>query len=473
MLTPPFEIISCSWPRPIEQVEDRWTSEPDWDAPLMPIPLQPHWDILNDEVCWTIDWRDLFRTGLKKGDPFVGGEMRGFHLVFRLRINESGTLVFWDDDGSVIRQNGKVVRDDRSAHPLSRSELAVQADDLLEVAQWQLYGDWLWGARLIASNHSIPATAKEIVLSKLEEVQCRLADPNGPPLKMYTDGHPPIRVIAALYSMILHGYAPSAVYLFGENQWHGETRDLFAAALPFAHVVPHVQVLARLRSLGVPELVELAMRYWFVMKTCVSLFCPPEEFCLMDDDVFILDQLDDALAAFQKNDLVFMPDRDLGEDFSRTWGIQARHFNTRKFNAGLYWLRQVHDARSIAYQALWGTPLPHEAYNWEQGLIALQYAQRNTLELPGQRYFYPLFDGLPGGMLGYDYALNPCGFASIHFGGLSEKPSDGVAVHILLQLLKRAHKLNGVSVSKSENCTLSPKSGGAKLFRLSRRRFWW
>jgi hypothetical protein len=39
-----------------------------------------------------------------------------------------------------------------------------------------------------------------------------------------------------------------------------------------------------------------------------------------------------------------------------------------------------------------------------------------------------LLDGLPGGILGYDYRNNPCGFRAIHFGGLPEKPSDAVAL---------------------------------------------
>src|SRR5919112_6183955 len=32
----PFEIVGCSWPRPVEVVDGRWVSEPEWDAPLMP-----------------------------------------------------------------------------------------------------------------------------------------------------------------------------------------------------------------------------------------------------------------------------------------------------------------------------------------------------------------------------------------------------------------------------------------------------
>ncbi len=80
---------------------------------------------------------------------------------------------------------------------------------------------------------------------------------------------------------------------------------------------------------------------------------------------------------------------------------------------------------------------PSQPWIWEQGLIALAYAREEIFELSGQRYFYPIFDGLPGGMLGYDYANNPCSFASIHFGGLAEKPSDGVTLTLLPQILGR------------------------------------
>jgi hypothetical protein len=32
----PFEIVGCSWPRPVEVVDGGWVSGPEWDAPLMP-----------------------------------------------------------------------------------------------------------------------------------------------------------------------------------------------------------------------------------------------------------------------------------------------------------------------------------------------------------------------------------------------------------------------------------------------------
>jgi len=64
------------------------------------------------------------------------------------------------------------------------------------------------------------------------------------------------------------------------------------------------------------------------------------------------------------------------------------------------------------------------------------FAAASSLELPSQRYFYPLLDGLPGGMLGYDYRNNPCGFATVHHGGLPEKPTDAVALWLAGDILR-------------------------------------
>src|SRR6266498_3942885 len=247
MLELPFDIVSCSWPRPIEQANWHWTSEPEWDARLMSFLPHPHWDLLHDELCLTFDWHDLFKSGLKWWNPHMGGEMRRFHLVFRLRINGSGKLVFWDDDGCIIRRDGEIIHHDRSAHPLSRNEVQVSAGDYLEVAQWQLGWDWLWGARLSQPDRPAPTTPGDILIPYVECIQRRLAHPNGPPLKIYTDGRTPIRAIVAIYSMVLNGYAPSGVYLFGEHQWDERARRLFATLLPFAQTISTAQLVANLR----------------------------------------------------------------------------------------------------------------------------------------------------------------------------------------------------------------------------------
>src|SRR5262244_2459715 len=92
---PPFEVLSCSWPRPVE-ADGHWVSAPEWDAPVMPYRPQPYWEFVHDELCWMIDWRDFFRGGLKIWERHLSGEMKGFHIVFRIRPTRSGRLVFWD-----------------------------------------------------------------------------------------------------------------------------------------------------------------------------------------------------------------------------------------------------------------------------------------------------------------------------------------------------------------------------------------
>jgi hypothetical protein len=232
--------------------------------------------------------------------------------------------------------------------------------------------------------------------------------------------------------LILHGYSPSQLLLFGEDQWSEDARALFRAALPFAEVISTRNVLNRVHSVGNSTLSEYARRFWFVMKACIALMHPPDEFCLIDDDVFVLDSLGDALQAFTDHDLVYIPDTDHGNEYRRLWtGARSSvPLSTGCFNAGLYWMRGVGDLRQLAARAIRIHPSRTNAWNWEQGLIACLYADRRTLQLPAKRYFYPLFDGLPGGILGYDYARNPCGYASVHFGGLTEKPSDD-AMHFL------------------------------------------
>ena len=75
---------------------------------------------------------------------------------------------------------------------------------------------------------------------------------------------------------------------------------------------------------------------------------------------------------------------------------------------------------------------------WEQGFFAWEFAPEPTKMLPSQRYFYPVHDGLPGGLLGYDWAKNPCGFAWVHFGGPKPKPDDDHAGGLVPAILGRA-----------------------------------
>jgi hypothetical protein len=91
--------------------------------------------MFDEQPCWTIDWREFFRSGTKPYHESLGGEMRRFHVVSHLRIKESGKLAFWTDDGCVIARKGKVIHSDRSSHPPTRAEIDVRRGEGLRVAQ--------------------------------------------------------------------------------------------------------------------------------------------------------------------------------------------------------------------------------------------------------------------------------------------------------------------------------------------------
>ena len=116
--------------------------------------------------------------------------------------------------------------------------------------------------------------------------------------------------------------------------------------------------------------------------------------------------------------------------------IDWREFFMSGFHVML-WFRHFADPHRIAHYAMGSQLGAAHPLSWEQGLVATLYAPSNTHQLPYQRYFYPIHEGLPRGLLGYDYAGNPCRFASLHFGGSIEKPGDAVALRLAPQILGR------------------------------------
>jgi hypothetical protein len=356
--------------------------------------------------------------------------------VFHIRVAASGVLSFWDDDGSVIRRKSSVIHNDREAHGLVRSEIRVRAGERLAIAQWQLHNDWLWGASLTGVSDT--AEREDAVLRYRQAVADRLSRPTGPPLKMFIQGEAPIRTILSIYSMVLNGYSPSSIVLFGEHQWDDRTRDLFKTALPLAAIHATGEMLDRLHRLGGDTLTNLARTHWYVMKACAGLLCPPTEFCFMDDDVFVLDDVQEALSRFEHCDAVYSPDTDHGAAYLSTWGdiFGRSELPTGRMNTGLAWLRADHDPVSLAQLIVRGqSRVDIGAWAWEQGLFANAYAGKRVHQLPSRRYLCPLWEGLPGGVLGYDYERNPCGFAAVHFAGLWNKPTDAAAACLAPQIL--------------------------------------
>jgi hypothetical protein len=261
---------------------------------------------------------------------------------------------------------------------------------------------------------------------------------SGPSLKMFTDGANPVRTILSVYSMVLNGYAPCKVLLFGEHQRSDYARSLFVRCMPFAEIIETSALRWAINKAGGNALSNLAMQAWWVMKACVAFFSDPREFCMMDDDVFVLASVEDAVGAFGAANLVYQADLDHGDGYARVWRVPQPNgrLTTGRFNAGLYWMRNDFDSRDIARRMMQVSPRGTWHVAWEQGFIATLFSASRSVELPSQRYFYPLLDGFPGGMLGYDYCNNPCGFATVHYGGLPEKPTDAVALWLVDEILR-------------------------------------
>src|SRR4051794_37819624 len=104
----PFDVIDCSWPRPVQHTGGRWTSPAGWENAKMPVSPQPEWRVIDGVPCWAIDWRTFFNGGLVAWDGKCRGEMWGFHVVFRIRVAATGRLTFWSDDGCIVRRDGSV-----------------------------------------------------------------------------------------------------------------------------------------------------------------------------------------------------------------------------------------------------------------------------------------------------------------------------------------------------------------------------
>jgi hypothetical protein len=441
MLECPFELEKCLWPRPTVWIDG--VSQPEWNAPTMPVKPEVSLELLEGGWYWTINWKEFFRANIASV-----ADVRGFHTVFHLRMKYTGVLFSKDLFLSYIVRRGEEVLyengDPRSPH---LAKIRVNAGDLLEFALFQeelqdrgLRREWTWGAFLLADNlknFSSAPDPSETLFPYLQQVQRELRDPNGPPLKIFTSCRSPIRTVVAVYSLILNGYVPSEIYLFGDHQWNDQQQAFLKAHLPFAHNVPTTDVLAHLQSLDATELIQMSEKSWVALKTAIALLYAPHEFCMIDDDIIVLEPLDDALEAFKTHDLVYTTNASHEKDYIKTW----KHIfpsppvplPTGSLNAGFYWLRNTKDPRDLVAQ-LQRTPMSMPPWSWEQGFIALTYLDK-SLALSTQRYFVPMIDGLPGGSIqGYDYRQNPCAFACLHFAG-PIKPSDGTLLKLLPQIL--------------------------------------
>jgi hypothetical protein len=365
--------------------------------------------------------------------------MRQFGVLFRIRVNSNGRLVFSSPGCCAIRRGGLSVFEG-ACDP--EGVVDARAGDILDIAVAHGPDEWSWGARIEPAANA----GQELMTVHLPRVQAILREPTGPPLKIFTDARHPIRTVISIYSMILNGYSPSKVYIYGGYQWKPFARHLLARFLPFASVVPLRQIRDQISQVAPSQLADIAKNNWLVMKACLTLFCDPPEFCMMDDDLFILESVAAAQELFREHDFVFVPEIDNTAHYRPIWSDAFPDVSlarTARLNGALCWLRMRKDRKAAAdlmmrgLGRLDGLPKVEAAWSWEQGFYAHLFANDAVLELPAQLYWYPFFCGLPGGMLGYDYANNPCGFTMVHFGGDVEKPTDGEALQLMPQILGR------------------------------------
>jgi hypothetical protein len=244
--------------------------------------------------------------------------------------------------------------------------------------------------------------------------------------------------------MILNGYSPSKVFLYGGYQWKPFVKTLLAQFLPFAVPIPLNGIHEQVARTAPARLVDIAKDHWYVMKTCVSLLCEPSEFCMMDDDLFVLESVSGAQALSRDHAFVFVPENDNANLYRSIWGeeFEGRPLTkTARVNTALCWLNMRKDRTEVAARMVRGLDKLEHKWAWEQGFYAHLFAGDDVHELPAASWWYPFFRGLPGGMMGYDYANNPCGFTMVHFGGDVDKPSDGEALQLMHQILGRSARL--------------------------------
>src|SRR5581483_5940047 len=190
MLECPFETISCAWPRPVAQENGHWVSEPEWQAPQMPAVPQAYPEYLDDAWYWTIFWSDFFRLDIPSAMSKFS-QMRDFHTVFRIKIKIDGYLIVRDDDGCIIRRGENILHSNRQSEHPSWAKIAVTAGENLEIAQWHHTNLWAWGAYIVPFEDARQARFSpdplNSLLPYLPEVQRRLSQPEGPPVKIFTN----------------------------------------------------------------------------------------------------------------------------------------------------------------------------------------------------------------------------------------------------------------------------------------------
>jgi hypothetical protein len=424
LLDRPLLGLTSSYPVAAEWRGEEWVGEPAWNAPEMPDAPIPRLENWRGHGSWLYDFHRFFQNQM--GVPYraTSPQMRLRQIVLRGRAARAGRLLIWADDMAVVRRNGLVTGEKR-APGNGGLMIDVASGDEIEIACAQLAGEW-WLS--VGFERPVLSDQDRIDLLRPWSVLAgeRLRQPDGPPLKLYTNARNPSLMASSLLTMVVNGYSPEEVLLYGDYQWSPEKRAMVEALLPFARIVPAAETCRRLEELGGPELPELARAHWWVMKSAITLLENPASACMMDDDLLILEPLTDALSASRTHALVHVQDR---KDWaSRYRGVWSHALSlpdplpTGLVNCGLVFIRQMHDRQQVARMMVEYSPARIQAmvdfdirkWCWEQGLVAALYAEQPVFPLDLQRHLFVPHDGLPYGPLAYDYERNPAGYSSVH-----------------------------------------------------------
>ncbi len=258
----------------------------------------------------------------------------------------------------------------------------------LEVAiAWEMFAAETNDDRRAGSdriNVDGPAPARSLS-EHLPRVLESLRYPNGPELWFFTDGESPHRALTAVYGIILNGYSPNGITLFGSHHWDDHARREFTALAPFATVAQSDLVFATIEQAMGRGLAAEARRRVEVERIAAPLVWPGGECCVAGDDVFVLNGVDDALRTAREHDLVIIADAETAPDPPKA-GLFRSSRGLHKFPGSLYWVRRHVDSTRIAKVAALlssdAAPWPDRVY----AMVALLYAGRPTALLPADRY---------------------------------------------------------------------------------------
>jgi hypothetical protein len=280
----------------------------------------------------------------------------------------------------------------------------------------------------------------------------RMVIPNGPTVAVYSDGTSPVRTAIAIYSLVLNGYAPHSVKVFGEHRWSEGTKAFFQASLPFAEIPATEELRSAIRRAGDKALERMIAENDFGLRAAMALFVSNDEMCILEDDVVIIDGLDEGVNRLRTHDLVYAPANDKGRQFRMRWPT-VRKLPTAliaaDFGGGLYWLRPTsHPALIAEYILQLAVPSGGEPdSDWLNGLIALSYARYDVWKLPEHLHTnaatvsgdtHEQQAQLREKLLSYDYQHNPMRLCSICLDSPLRPLSDREALALVPSLFARS-----------------------------------